>query len=489
MEPPQSMEPSTAIDTDASPAGRRNPEPITRYNLVAIGGGTAGIAAALEAVKLGGKAAIVERQRLGGQRIWSGQVPRRALQQAALQAHRARCTSAITFIEVMAQVRASRDAALRHTMDSLHANIDLFFGHAQFVSPDQLQVGDQTLRFRRAIIATGSRMPPPELPGLEAHGYLTEASVYDLHALPRRLIVLGAGATGCELAQAFRRLGAEVHLVDSAASLLPDEQPEAAAIVRRQFEREGITLHLGWTPTQVDRAGAAKVVIVARSGNRLKLIADEILVAGERKPNTVDLGLDTAGVQYGDQGVLVDDWLRTSNPTIFAAGSVCGEDHADHADVLARLAARNALMFRHRRKSGLMLPHSTLTDPEIASVWLSPSTADDESWEIDIHRAELGEIGEDLTTGTARGFIELHTTFGTDQILGATAVGANAGHLLTPVVLAMTNGLGLKAIAKTQFCDPAQAEAFQRLTSSFVRKRRSPRIEGWLQKWHSWRRS
>lgn len=483
------MEPSTAIVTEPWPAGRKNPEPISRYNLVAIGGGTAGISAALEAVKLGVKSAIVEHERLGGQRIWSGQVPRRGLQQAALRAHRARCTSAIPFDEIMAQVRASRDAAIRRTMDSLHSNIDLFFGHAQFVGPDHLQVGDQTLRFRRAIIATGSRMAPPELPGLESQGYLTEASVYDLDALPRRLIVLGAGAAGCELAQAFRRLGAEVHLVDSAASLLPDEQPETAAIVRRQFERESITLHLGWTPTQVDRAGAAKVVIVARNGDRLKLIADEILVAGERKPNTVDLGLDNAGVKCGDQGVQVDDWLRTSNPTIFAAGSVCGSGHADHADVFAQLAARNALLLRHRRAKGLMLPHCTQTDPEVARVGLSPQTAVEQQLEIDVHRAELSETNECLATSAAVGFIELYTAFGTDRILGATAVGPNAGSFLAPVVLAMSNRLGLKAIAKTQFCDPAQAAAFQRLTSNFLRSRRSPRIEGWLQKWHSWRRS
>lgn len=483
------MEPSTAIDTEPWPTGRKSPEPISRYNLVAIGGGTAGIAAALEAVKLGGKAAIVEREQLGGRRIFSGQIPRRALLQAALRSHQARCTIATPFAEIMAKVRASRAAAIQRMMDALNPQIDLFFGNAQFVGPDQLQVGDQTLRFRRAVIAIGSRMAPPELPGLETQGYLTEAAVYELDALPRRLIVLGAGAAGCEFAQAFRRLGAEVHLVDARETLLPGELPEAAAIVQRQFEREGITLRLGWTPTQVDRAGAAKVVIVARNGDRLKLIADEILVAGERKPNAVDLGLDKAGVKCGDQGVQVDDWLRTSNPAIFAAGSVCGSDHADYPEVFARLAACNAMLLRYRRTTGLMLPHCTLTDPEIARVWLSPSAAAEEPWEIDVHRAELSEIDDCLTTGAAPGFIEMETAFGTDRILGALAVGPNAGGLLAPVVLAMTNGLGLKAIAKTHFCDPAQAAAFQRLTSKFVRERRSPRIEGWLQKWHSWRRS
>ncbi len=495
-----SDEHNAELESQTHPLDWTNPAPPPCYNLVAVGGGTAGIIAALGAAGLGGRAAIVERHLLGGDCLNYGCVPSKALIRAARAAYQIRTAGAfgihtadasVEFAEVMERMRRLRAGISRHDSAARFRSlgVDVYFGDARFVGKDAVCVGDQTLRFHRAVIATGGRAATPDTPGLAELGYLTNETVFSLTSLPRRLIVLGGGPVGCELAQAFRRFGSDVHLVQRHETLLAKEEPAAAEIVRRQFEREGIALHLGWTPTQADRTGAAKGLIIERQGARLKLMADEILVAAGRRPNVENLGLEAAGVLYDEHGVQVDDFLRTSNPAIYAAGDVCTRrQFTHHADAQARIVVQNALFLGRKRASRLVVPRCTYTDPEVAQVGLTPVAAKQQGILIDSYRAELGEVDRAILDGETDGFAVVHVRRGTDRIIGATIVAAHAGEMIGEMTLAMTNGLGLKAIAATIHCYPTQVEVLKRIADSYNRTRLTPRVAGLMRKWLSWRR-
>jgi pyruvate/2-oxoglutarate dehydrogenase complex dihydrolipoamide dehydrogenase (E3) component len=485
----------------AHPGGWINPTPAGRYNLVAIGGGTAGIVCALEAAKVGGRAALVERHLLGGNRLNYGCVPSKALVRAARAAYEVRHAAefgqsvselpAFDFPATMERMRRLR-AKISHRDSAEHLKslgIDVYLGQATFTGPRTVTVEGRTLEFRRAAICTGARPVDPEIEGLPQVGYLTNETVFSLTELPRRLIVVGAGPLGCELAQCFRRFGSEVHLVERRDTLLAREDPLAAVIIREQFVREGIHLHLSWTPLEAKKTGDSKSLILARDGEKKELIADEILVGVGRTANVQDLGLEAAGVEYTPAGVMVNDRLQTSNPRIYAAGDVCSRQQFTHAaEAMARLCIQNALCFRRKKVSSLVIPRCTYTDPEVAHVGLTPAEAAQEGLEIDTYREDFSRVDRAILDSQEQGFATIHTRRGTGRVVGATIVAAHAGEMIAEVTLLMQQRLPLGVLCDVIHCYPTQVEVLKRIADAYQRTRSTPRLSGMLSTWLRWQR-
>jgi pyruvate/2-oxoglutarate dehydrogenase complex dihydrolipoamide dehydrogenase (E3) component len=485
----------------AHPTDWQNPRPQGKYNLVAIGGGTAGIISALATVGLGGKAALIERKLLGGDCLNYGCVPSKVLIRAARAAYDAttadrfgvRCAEppTVDFAAVMERMRSLRARISEHDSARRFASlgVDVFLGDARFSGPSSLEVAGQRLEFRRAVIATGGRPAEPEIPGLAEAGYLTNETIFSLTELPRRLVVVGAGPIGCELAQAFRRFGSEVQLINRSERFLAKEDPQAAAIVRRQFEREGIHLHLGWSIASAERMGGSLCLLLERGGEKTKLIADAILVAIGRRPNVDGLGLDAAGVTCTPEGITVDDHLRTSNRRIFAAGDVCSRQQFTHAaDAMARLAVQNALFHGRRRMSTLVIPHCTYTDPEIAHVGLTPAEAAEQGIEIDTFRADLAQVDRAVLDGEDQGLALVHTRRGSGRIVGCSIVARHAGEMISEMTLMLTHRLSLDKLASVIHCYPTQAEVLKRIADQYQRTRLTPRLAKLTTAWLRWTR-
>ena len=478
-----------------------NPTPEGRYNLVAIGGGTAGIIAALGTAGLGGRAALVERNLLGGDCLNYGCVPSKALIRAARAIYelslgerygfRLPAAPQSDFAAVMQRMRRLRAQISQHdSAQRFHAQgVDVYFGYARFTGPDRVAVDGRELRFRRAVIATGGRPTLPAIPGIDTIGCLTNETVFSLTELPRRLIVIGGGPVGCELAQAFRRFGSEVHLVQRSEMLLAKEEPAAAALVQAQFEREGIHLHLGWSPEAAETVGDAKGLIIQRGGEKKKLLAEAVLAATGRRPNIEDLGLEAAGVHSTENGIVVNDRLQTTNRAIYAAGDVCSAYKFTHAaDAMARLCVQNALFFGRRRLSRLVIPRCTYTDPEVAQVGLTAREAAQRGIKIDTYRVDLAEVDRAVVDGEDDGFAAIHTRRGSGKMLGATIVAAHAGEMIGEVALLMTKKLPLPALAATIHCYPTQVEAWKRIADNYSRTRLTPLFAALARRWLAWRR-
>ena len=471
------------------PPGWKNPEPARRYNLVAIGAGSGGLVSAAVAAGLGAKAAIVERHLMGGDCLNFGCVPSKAVIRVSRSIEEARraqaygapgfAREAVDFGAAMQRMRslrariAAEDSAERFR-DEL--GVDVFLGEARFVARDALEVGGARLRFAKAVIATGARPSLPPIPGLAEAGARSNETIWELTERPRRLAVIGGGPIGCELAQAFARLGCAVTLVEALPRLLPRDDEEAAQIVARRLADEGVTLRLG--------AGVERVE--ARTGERVlhlrgaeSVAADELLVAVGRIPNVEGLGLPAAGVAFDPKrGVHVDDRLRTSNPRIFAAGDVCLEAKFTHAaDASAKIAVQNALFLPTQKLSSLVIPWCTYTDPEVAQVGLSQHDAETRGIAVDVYRAPLEQVNRAVLDGEEEGFVKLVVKRGGDQILGGTIVAAHAGELITQVTLAITGKLGLGALLRVIHPYPTQGEGIKRVAGIWVRGRATPRIK------------
>lgn len=484
----------------------QNPTPADRYNLVVVGAGTAGLVSAMGAAGLGARVALVERHLMGGDCLNVGCVPSKALIRAARVGYQVRhagefgvgsatqdlTAGEIDFAAVMERMRRLR--ASISPLDSAQrfadAGIDVFLGDGSFTSPDTLEVADQTLKFTRAVIATGGRAAAPPIEGLEEAGYLTNETVFSLTELPARLGVIGGGPIGCELAQSFRRFGSEVHLINRPDALLNKEERDAAAIVEKQFEAEGIHLHTGYQTVRAARDGVNKHLTIRCGDDEQQLEVDEILVAVGRVPNTDHLGLDRADVRYGPRGVEVDDRLRTSNPRIFAAGDVCTKFQFTHAaDAMARICLQNGLFpFGRGKMSGLVIPRTTYTDPEVASVGLTARQAAAEGIDIDSYRQDLSHVDRAILDGEDAGFAVVHTRKGTDKIVGATIVASHAGEMIGEITILMTKKLGLGALGGVIHCYPTQVEVLKRIADAYARTRLTPTVASLFKRWFRWRR-
>lgn len=484
------------------PADWVNPTPSGRYNLVVIGGGTAGLIAAAGAAGLGARVALIERHLLGGDCLNVGCVPSKALIRAARALHDARSSVAFgvqhtarlgfdfsVAMERMRRLRAEisvHDSARRYR-DEL--GVDLFIGQGSFVSRDCVEVAGQRLFFKKAAICTGARAAAPPIPGLATAGYLTNETVFNLTTLPPRLAVIGSGPVGCELAQAFARFGSSVTLLGHGPQLLGREESAAAGILRAAMVREGVELQLGVNILGVERRGAAKVLRLQHHGAEREAVVDEILVGVGRAPNLEGLELERGGIRYDQAGVQVSDTLQTSNPQVYAAGDICFPYKFTHtADALARIVIANALFLGRQKSSALTIPWCTYTDPEIAHVGMDAQQAAARGLAVTTLTVPLAEIDRALLDGEEAGFARVHLQRGTDKILGATIVARHAGEMISEFSLAITSGLGLAAIARTIHPYPTQAEVIKRLGDAYNRTRLTPVRKKLLARWLQWQR-
>lgn len=482
-----------------------NPEPSGPYNLVVIGAGTAGLISAAVAAGLGAKVALVERHYMGGDCLNVGCVPSKSLIRASRmvsEARRAASELGLRLAEgaepdfgaAMRRVRRVRarisdeDSARRYR-DEL--GVEVFLGEARFVGDDRVEVDGKRLHFRRAVVATGARAAELPVPGLAEVGFLTNETVFNLGERPPRLGVIGGGPIGCELAQAFRRLGSEVVLLHADAHLLPREDSDAAAVVQARLAEEGVRLLHGCRIEGVERdAGEKRIRFRDAEGAEQQLAVDEILLAVGRRPNLEGLDLERVGVEFDPRkGVRVDDHLRTTHPRIFAAGDVCmGWKFTHAADAAAKIVVQNALFHPTARLSSLVMPWCTYTDPELAHVGLSEHEARERGIAIDTYRVPLSDVNRAVTDGEEAGFVKIHVRKGKDQILGATIVAAHAGEMISEVTLAMVGKLGLGTVLNVIHPYPTQAEAIKRAAGLWRRATFTPTMKGLFERFLAWRR-
>ncbi len=488
---------------DAHPAAWANPVPAHSYNLVVLGAGTAGLVSAVGAASLGARVAIVERHLMGGDCLNFGCVPSKAVISAARTIDSARRAAAyglspapdaaVDFGAVMTRMRRLRaDLAGHDSVARLTAlGIDVFLGAARFTGSRSVAVGGQTLRFSRAVIATGARPSVPDIPGLAEAGYLTNETVFSLTERPGHLLVIGAGPIGCELAQTFRRLGSAVTVIGREPTLLPNEDPDASALLAQRFSREDIATITGASVLSVHRPSpAAPVVVTCESGGHTRHVTgDALLVAVGRTPNLEGLGLDAAGIAADARGVIVTDTMRTTNRGVYAAGDVCSSYTFTHAaDAMARIVLQNALFFGRKKASALLIPWATYTDPEVAHVGMTAREAAARGDRVVTLTAALSHIDRAVLEDETEGFARVHVDRRSGRILGATMVACHAGELIGEAVVAMKAGVTMSTLGFTIHPYPTQSEAWKRLGDDWNRRRLSPRVRAVLGTLMRWRR-
>jgi len=484
------------------PVDWRNPSPAPRYDLVIVGAGTAGLVAAHVAAAKGATVALVERHLLGGTCLNIGCVPSKAiLRTSRLYAEmrhadqygaRIPADICVDFAAVMQRVRGIRARISR--ADSAHrltaAGVDVFFGQARFTRIDALAVDDATLCFKKALIATGARQDTPAIPGLVEAGYVTNENAFDLTEPPRRLLVIGGGPLGCEMAQAFCRLGVQTIIVQKRPLFLPREERDAAQILSDAFARDGIEVRLNTRALNVRVEGAAKIVDLVSDDYHSTVAVDAILTGTGRVPNTDGLDLEAAGVDYDPRhGVHVDDFLRTRNRRIYAAGDVClPHKFNDTADASARIVVQNALFGGRQRLSGLTIPWCTYTDPEIAHVGLYVRQERERNIPVKTFTIPMHDVDRAIADDEEVGFVKINVRERTDRILGATIVARHAGEMISEITLAIVAGIGLRTLARVIHAYPTQAEAIRKAADAYTRNRSMPEGERRAMAWPRWLR-
>ncbi|HEY0197296.1 MAG TPA: mercuric reductase [Rhodanobacter sp.] len=484
---------------DVHPEAWVNPKPADRYSLVIVGAGPAGLAAAELAAALGGKVALIERHLIGGTCLNTGCVPSKALirtsrvyaemRDAGRYGAKAPDRIEVDFAAAMERVRRIRshltgNASVRRLAAK---GIDVFFGNVRFTGTDTLTVNNQPLHFRKAMIATGARPHIPVIPGLKEAGFLTNANVFNLTELPKRLLVVGGGPLGCELAQAFRRLGSKVTIVQDMPLFLEREERDAAQILSDAFTRDGIEVRLNTRMVVVRVENGEKLVDLVSDDYHSTVTVDAILTGVGRLPNVNGMDLEKAGVDYdAREGIRVDDFLRTANPRIYAAGDVCLQDqYTDIAAASARIVVRNAMLNGRMRLSEQIIPWCTYTDPEIAHVGIYVRDANRKGIPVKTFTVPMHQIDRAVTDSEEDGFVKIHVREGTDTILGATIVARHAGDMINEITLAMVAGIGLRTLSRVIHAYPTQGEAIRQAANAYNRLRISPRIRERLKRWLS----
>ena len=491
------------LAANVHPADWVNPEPAGRYNLVVIGGGTAGLVTAAGAAGLGAKVALIERHLMGGDCLNVGCVPSKTLIRSARATAEVRAAAefgvvvpgdgvTVDFAGVMERVRALRAGISKHDSAKRfrELGVDVFLGQGKFLDRETIEVSGKKLRFRRAVIATGGRAAHPKIEGLTEAGFLTNETVFSLTAQPTRLAVIGGGPIGCELAQAFQRLGTRVTLLHKRGHVLDREDPDAAAIIQRQFAREGMQVVLEAKLQRVRKTQGGKVIQFEFAQGDAEIEVDEILVAAGRAPNVEGLNLEAAGVVFDPrEGVCVNDYLQTSNPRIYAAGDVCMRWKFTHAaDAAARMVIQNALFIKARRASVLTMPWCTYTDPEVAHVGLYESQAKEQGIDVDTWTTPMDQVDRAITDGEANGFVKIHARRDSNHIAGATIVARHAGEMISEISVAMAGKLRLTDLSNVIHPYPTQAEAIRKCANACNRTRLTPAVKRIVSAWLRWTR-
>lgn len=438
---------------------------IEQYDLAVIGGGSAGLTAATVAGRLRAKAILIDIDEFGGDCLAFGCVPSKAVIASAKVAHQMRRAAeyGLAPVEVKADIVAvlRRMAEIREAVGRYEKpevleedGVETAFGGARFVSNTELEIGGfsphhpakRRIRAERTIIATGSRAVAPKIPGLVDVGFLDHVSFFSQTKMPRSLVVIGGGPIGCELGQTMARFGAQVTILQGPLHLLKSDDPEHTSLLAERLREEGITVQLGARVIEVRREGGEKLVIAQTPGGKMSFRAEEILVAAGRRPVLEQLDLKAAGVQYNEQGVIVDDTLRTSAPNIYAAGDVTGGPQFTHwAEHEGRTAVRNCLFKGSDKRSKRVLPWVTFTDPEVARVGLLEEEARKLDKKVEVYTFPYSRVDRALCEGEGHGQIKVITD-SDERVLGVHVVGPHAGEVLPEWVLAIERKIPLREI-------------------------------------------
>ncbi len=504
FEIPPMDEHNTALVHNVHPPDWNNPTPDGRYNLVVIGAGTAGLVTAAGAAGLGAKVALVERHLMGGDCLNVGCVPSKGIIAAARAAHAARSGGAafgihsdpdgvrVDFPAVMERIRSLRAEISKHDSAQRFTDlgIDVFIGQASFIDSQTVAVGDQQLAFKKAVICSGARAAAPPIPGLDGVDYLTNENLFNLTELPRRLGIIGAGPIGCEMAQAFARLGSEVLLVEAAHGILPREDADASKVVREALAADGVRVLCCAKELKLSRGpgGQGTRLAVESHGQFHQEQVDQLLVSVGRTANIEGLELENVGVEYEKGGVKVNDHLQTTNPRIYAAGDICMRWKFTHAaDFAARTVIQNALFslgpLGKKKLSSLTMPWCTYTSPEIAHVGLYQGEAKALGIETASHTQPMAEVDRAIFDGQGEGFVKILVKKSNGRILGATIVAANAGDMVSEITTAINAKMGLGKLAGVIHPYPTQAEAIRKTGDQYNKNRLTKGIKSLFSWW------
>ncbi|MEX2445073.1 MAG: mercuric reductase [Alkalispirochaeta sp.] len=492
-----------------------NPEPSGTYNLVVLGGGTAGLISAAVAASMGARTALIERGFLGGDCLNVGCVPSKGLirgarGQAELEwlqetglisfgTGAAGSLPQVAFTTVMERLRRIRSEMSGHDSATRYRDefgVDVYIGEGTFSGRTLITVtGDdgttRELSFSKAVIATGARAAAPPIPGLDSTPYLTNESLFTLTELPESLVIIGAGPIGCEMAQSFARLGSRVELVEVAPRILPREDLDVANVVHQELEAAGVTVHVQASVSGVSGSAETGVSVQYRSaaGEEVRVEGARLLVAIGRAANLDGLNLDRAGVKAHARGIEVNDYLQTSNRRVFAAGDVASPYQFTHmAEATASLVVQNALFLKTGKTSRLTVPWCTYTSPEVAHVGISEQDAQRDGIAVDVYRHEMSAVDRARLDGETEGFVKLITPQGKTRILGATIVAAHAGEMIGEIVLAMQNKLGVDKLASVVHPYPTQSEAVKRAAAGYLKRKLTARVKRIMEVWFRWNR-
>ncbi len=479
-------------------------------NLVVIGAGAAGLVTSYIAAVVKAKVTLIEAHKMGGDCLNYGCVPSKALIRTATLMHDLAHAGehgvttpkpALDFAAAMERVANIVRAIEPHDSVERYTGlgVEVLQGRATIVDPWRVELElaggtRQTLTTRSIVVATGARPAVPPLPGLDDVGYLTSDTLWELRELPRRLVVLGGGPIGCELAQAFARLGAQVTQVEMGPRLMPREDEDAAVLVRAALERDGVTVLTGHKALRCERAGEVRTIVVEHQGQSVRIEFDRLLCAVGRSARLTGFGLEGLGLidpAKLPKTLPTNEYLQTTLPNIYAAGDVAGPYQFTHtASHQAWYASVNALFgtFRMFKADYRVIPWATFTDPELARVGLSEQEAKDQGVAFELTRYELAELDRAIADGATTGFVKVLTVPDKDTILGVTIVGAHAADLLAEYVLAMKHDLGLNKILGTIHTYPTMAEANKYVAGEWKRAHQPAKLLEWVARYHAWQR-
>jgi pyruvate/2-oxoglutarate dehydrogenase complex dihydrolipoamide dehydrogenase (E3) component len=477
--------------------GTLNPKPVERYNLVVLGGGPAGLMAAAGAADLGARVALIEMKLPGGGALRAGAIPAKALIRAASAAHELRRCADLgirlrngfetDFPAIMQRAQTvNARAAQTYNFDKLlDRGVDIFLGRGLFTDPSHIEVNGQIIPFAKAVIAVGTTPARPDIPGIEDVQTISGDDLFRLQGLPKRLAVLGADPFGCEMAQAFARLGSEVAIYDQKPQILDPEDADAAQIIQNAMEADGVNFRLGWSTLRTEAQGKGAVIHSEVGGRWFADTFDTVLVAAGRKPMLDGLGLDAAQVKYDAQGIRVTPFLKTSSGRIYAAGDVCAPFGSTHAaDAMARIVIANALFFGTDRMSSVLVPRCVWTDPQLAH--LGVYTAQTEMLHLKTLSLPFDDLDSTIING-GTGLLKIHHDH-RGTIRGATLVGAQATEVIGEITLAMNHGIRLGALHTDLLPYPTEAEILKRASDVYRHNLVTPAVAGFFRKLMEWRR-
>lgn len=470
------------------------------YDAVVIGGGSAGLTASGIAANFGAKTIMIEKERLGGDCTWTGCVPSKTLIKAASVIHQARIagefgleidSTEIDTTKVMKHVDEIRkevyeDADRPEIFEKM--GIDVVFGDASFQDEHTILITDKNgsthkTTGRYIFICTGAKAFVPPIPGVDKVNYLTNESLFEIEKLPGKLIVVGGGPIGSEMAQSFQRLGTEVHVLDMAPRILMNDDPELSAVLKMKMEGEGVSFHLDAEVKGFEPSGDSVRVRIVKDGTALNIDGDRILLATGRRANIDSLNLDAAGITYGKTGIIVNDKCRTNIRHIYAIGDVTGRYQFTHmSEHMAKVATSNALIKVPMKIDKKHVPWVTYTDPEVGHVGATENELKEREVKYETYRFPFSKIDRAITDGATEGLIKVYAKKWSGKILGASVAGAHAGEMISQYALAIRNGVSMREFADTIHPYPTYGLGARRAADQWYIKNQSETLVKWIKR-------